>query len=238
MGKGKLKKFKQNAKYNHVFEPEVSEFVSVDHSIKGKWNTNFFNNDRPIVIELGCGKGEYSVGLARLFPDKNFVGVDIKGARIWKGATESEKEQLKNVAFLRTRIELINSFFVQDEVDEIWITFPDPQMKKRRAKKRLTSSIFLTYYQKLLKDKGIINLKTDSTFLYEYTLEVIKLNKLEIIKNTDNLYAENWTDEILGIQTHYERLHIDDGDNINYVSFILPKNQRLVEPSIPEDEQA
>lgn len=238
MGKGKLKKFKQNAKYEHVFEPEVKEFVSVDHAIKGNWNKEFFKNNNPVVIELGCGKGEYSVGLARMFPEKNFIGVDIKGARIWKGATQSNKEQLKNIAFLRTRIELINSFFVEDEVDEIWITFPDPQMKKRRAKKRLTSSGFLSLYQKLLKDNGIVNLKTDSTFLYEYTLEVIKLNKLEIIKSTDNLYSENWTDEVLSIQTHYERLHIDDGENINYVSFILPKNQKLEEPPIPEDDEA
>lgn len=238
MGKGKLKKFKQNAKYEHVFEPEVKEFVSVDHAIKGNWNKDFFKNENPIVIELGCGKGEYSVGLARMFPDKNFIGVDIKGARIWKGATQSEKEQLKNVAFLRTRIELINSFFVENEVDEIWITFPDPQMKKRRAKKRLTSSGFLSLYQKLLKDNGVVNLKTDSTFLYEYTLEVIKLNGLKTIKHTDDLYAENWTDEILSIQTHYERLHIDDGENINFVSFILPKNQKLEEPPVPEDDEA
>lgn len=236
MGKGKLKKFQQNATYSHVIEPEVKEFVSVDHSIKGKWNAEFFKNNNPIVLELGCGKGEYSVGLSKLFPEKNFIGVDIKGARIWKGATQTEKEQLKNVGFLRTRIELINSFFIEDEADEIWITFPDPQMKKRRAKKRLTSSVFLKLYQKLLKDNGIVHLKTDSTFLYEYTLEVVKLNTLEIIKNTDNLYAEDWTDDVLSIQTHYERLHIDDGENINYISFKLPKNLNIQEPVIKDDE--
>lgn len=230
MGKGKLKKFRQNAEYEHVIEPEVKEFVAVDHPIKGNWKKKFFINEKPIVIELGCGKGEYSVGLARLFPEKNFIGVDIKGARLWRGATDSHSEDLKNVGFLRTRIELINSFFVEDEVDEIWITFPDPQMKKRRAKKRLTSSGFLSLYQKLLKDNGTVNLKTDSTFLYEYTCAVTDLNNLEVLRKTDNLYNEDWTDDILSIQTHYERLHIDDGDNINYIQFRLPKNKKLEEP--------
>lgn len=237
MGKGKLKKFRLNSEYKHVIEPEVKEFVSVDHSIKGKWNNEFFKNDNPIVIELGCGKGEYTVGLAKLFPNQNFIGVDIKGARICKGATDSLNQNLENVGFLRTRIELINSFFVENEVDEIWVTFPDPQMKKRRAKKRLTSSGFLSFYQKLLKDNGIVNLKTDSTFLYEYTCAVVELNKLELIRKTDNLYAEDWTDEVLNIQTHYERLHIDDGDTINYIQFRLPKHQKLEEPDFGDDDE-
>lgn len=236
MGKGKIKRFRQIAEYSHVIEPEVKEFVSVDHSIKGKWRSDFFKNENPIVLELGCGKGEYSVGLARLYPQRNFIGVDIKGARIWRGATDSIAEQLTNVGFLRTRIELINSFFVEDEVEEIWITFPDPQMKKNRAKKRLTSSRFLGFYQKMLKDNGIVNLKTDSTFLYEYTVAVAELNQLELMRKTDNLYAENWADEILNIQTHYERLHIDDGDTINYIQFKLPKNLKLQEPDFGDDE--
>ncbi len=236
MGKGKLRKFQQNAAYQHVVEPEVEEFVVHSHSLKGKWNVSFFKNENPIVVEFGCGKGEYTVGLGQLFPKKNFVGVDIKGARIWRGATDSQEKQLNNVGFLRTRIELITSFFDTNEIDEIWITFPDPQMKKRRAKKRLTSSVFLKKYQQLLKDNGIVHLKTDSSFLYEYTLEVIKLNELELIKSTDNLYQETWTDDILNIQTHYERLHIDDGDTINYVSFRLPKEKALIEPPIPDDE--
>ncbi len=236
MGKRKLQKFQQIAEYKHVVEPEVEEYVSHSHSLKGKWCSNFFKNKNPIVVEFGCGKGEYTVGLGQLFSNKNFVGVDIKGARIWKGATDSNEKHLNNVGFLRTRIELINSFFALDEIDEIWITFPDPQMKKRRANKRLTSSVFLKKYQLLLKDNGIVHLKSDSTFLYEYTLELIKLNELEIIKNTNNLYKENWTDEILSIQTHYERLHIDDGDTINYVSFRLPKDKVLIEPLIQEDE--
>lgn len=237
MGKGKLNKFQENQIFNHVIEPEVKEYVEHNHSLKGKWNTDFFKNTNPLILELGCGKGEYAVGLARMFANKNFIGVDIKGARIWRGAKTSNQENITNIAFLRTRIELINSFFSENEADEIWITFPDPQMKKRRAKKRLTSSGFLTLYQKLLKHNGIIHLKTDSRFLYEYTNEVVKLNKLEIIKNTANLYAENWTDEILSIQTHYEKLHIDDGDTIHYISFYLDKNKKLLEPDFQKDDE-
>ncbi len=230
MGKGKLKKFEQNDKYEHVIQPEVKEFVYVDHSIKGKWNELFFKNDNPIVLELGCGKGEYTVGMAKMFSNKNFIGVDIKGARIWKGATQVEDENITNAGFLRTRIELITSFFVPNEVDEIWITFPDPQMKKRRAKKRLTSSYFLEKYQHLLKDNGIIHLKTDSTFLYEYTLNLVKENNFEIIKHTSDLYAEQSVSEELSIKTHYENLHIDDGENINYISFKLPQKANIIEP--------
>ncbi|MGE4287925.1 MAG: tRNA (guanosine(46)-N7)-methyltransferase TrmB [Salinivirgaceae bacterium] len=230
MGKGKLKKFQDNARFEHVIEPEVKGHVASDHALKGNWNTTFFKNKQPLVLELGCGKGEYSVGLARIFPEKNFIGVDIKGARIWKGAKTSFEEGLKNVAFLRTRIEVINSFFAPNEVDEIWITFPDPQMKKRRAKKRLTSSGFLSRYQKFIKNKALVHLKTDSTFLYEYTNEVVRVNQLKVIKNTPNLYGESWTDEILSIQTHYEQIHIDEGDRINYIVFELPKNKILIEP--------
>lgn len=236
MGKGKLEKFKDNARFEHVIEPEVKGHVTVDHPLKGNWNTSFFKNNKPIVVELGCGKGEYTVGLARLFPKKNFIGVDIKGARIWRGAKTSFDEGLTNVAFLRTRIELINSFFAANEVDEIWITFPDPQMKKRRAKKRLTSSGFLGRYQQFLKNNGWVNLKTDSTFLYEYTNAVVNKNKLVIHKNTADLYSENWTDKILSIQTHYEQLHIDEGDRINYIAFELPQDQKLSEPEFDAED--
>lgn len=237
MGKRKLERFRQNTEFEHVIEPEVKEFIAVDHPIKGKWRSDFFKNENPIVIELGCGKGEYTVGLSKLFPEKNFIGVDIKGARIWRGAKDSFEQGIKNVGFLRTRIELINSFFVENEVDEIWITFPDPQMKKRRAKKRLTSPVFLKNYQKLLKDNGIVHLKTDSAFLYEYTNKVAELNQLEIIRNTSNLYSEHWTDQTLSIQTHYERLHIDEGENINYISFRLPKHKTLQDPPEIDDEE-
>lgn len=237
MGKGKLHKFQENLIFDHVIEPEVKEYVEHNHSLKGKWKSQFFKNNNPIVLELGCGKGEYSVGLAKIFPNKNFIGVDIKGARIWRGAKTSDQEKLTNIGFLRTRIELINSFFSEKEADEIWITFPDPQMKKRRAKKRLTSSGFLGFYQKLLKNNGIVHLKTDSRFLYEYTNAVVKLNNLKVIKNTANLYAENWTDEILLIQTHYEKLHIDDGDSIHYISFYLDTSKALLEPDFQEDDE-
>lgn len=237
MGKGKLKKFIQNTTYQHVIEPEVKEFISIDHPIKGKWNERIFKNNHPIVLELGCGKGEYTVGLSKLFSKKNFIGVDIKGARIWKGATQVENEKITNAAFLRTRIELITSFFVENEVDEIWITFPDPQMKKKRAKKRLSSSVFLSKYQQLLKNNGIVHLKTDSAFLYQYTLKVITLNDLEIVKKTNDLYAEKPIDKTLNIQTHYENLHIDEGENINYICFKLDKYKKLVEPETEQNEE-
>ncbi len=236
MGKNKLKKFRDNAQFDHVIEPHVKDFVQVDHPLKGKWRSDFFKNDNPIVLELGCGKGEYTIGLAGQNPNKNYIGVDIKGARIWRGATTANENAMQNVGFLRTRIELINSFFDQDEVDEIWITFPDPQMKKKRAKKRLTSPVFLAHYQKFLKQNSQINLKTDSTFLYTYTQKVVDLNALELVRSTDDLYAENWLDDTLSIQTHYEKLHIDDGDNINYIAFILDNTKSLVEPPQDDDE--
>lgn len=237
MGKGKLHKFQENQTFNHVIEPEVKEYVEHNHSLKGKWGNIFFKNANPIVLELGCGKGEYSVGLAKMYANKNFIGVDIKGARIWKGAKTSYENNMTNIAFLRTRIELINSFFDANEADEIWITFPDPQMKKRRARKRLTSSGFLTLYQRLIKHNGVIHLKTDSKFLYKYTNAVVAINNLEVIKNTANLYAENWTDEILSIQTHYEKLHIDEGDSIHYISFRLNNNINLIEPEFDYNDE-
>ena len=236
MGKGKLRKFKEIGTFNHVVEPDIKGYLSESHHLKGKWNSDFFKNENPIVLELGCGKGEYSVGLAQLFPDKNFIGIDIKGARLWRGAKTSVDKELTNIGFLRTRIEVITSFFAKDEVDEIWITFPDPQMKRRRAKKRLTSIEFLNRYQQLLKQNGTINLKTDSTFLYDYTNAVVDANNLNVIKSTSNLYDEDWTDEILSIQTHYEKLHIDDGDTINYISFDLDNTQKLVQPDFAEDD--
>jgi len=236
VGKGKLKKFQENATFDHVIEPDVKGHLAFDHPLKGNWNRNFFKNSHSIVVELGCGKGEYTVALARLYPDKNFIGVDIKGARIWKGAKTSLEEKLTNVAFLRTRIELINAFFAQNEVSEIWITFPDPQKKAKRAKKRLTSSGFLNRYQQFLSEGGLVHLKTDSTFLYEYTLHLVQFNELEIIKHSPDLYKEAWTDEILSIQTHYEKLHIDDGNNINYLVFKLPHEDGLREPTFPIDD--
>lgn len=236
MGKGKLAKFRENETFENVFQPEVSDFLDYTYPLKGKWRKEVFKNDNPIVLELGCGKGEYTVGLARKFPDKNFIGIDIKGARIWTGAKSANTEQLRNVAFLRTRIEIIKAFFDKNEVNEIWITFPDPQMKKRRAKKRLTSSLFLTMYQELLTDNGSVNLKTDSRFLYRYTCEVAQQNNLEIEFQTADLYNEPWIDDVLQIKTYYEQLHIDDGNTIHYLKFKLPQNKQLVEPDFDEEE--
>lgn len=237
MGKGKLRKFQEIETFNHVIEPDLKGHIKQDHTLKGNWNNQFFKNQNPIVLELGCGKGEYSVGLAKIFPNKNFIGIDIKGARIWRGAKTSLEENINNVGFLRTRIELITRFFAPNEVSEIWITFPDPQMKRRRAKKRLTSSLFLSLYQPFINNIAIVHLKTDSTFLYEYTQAVVNINGLEVIKKTSDLYAEHWTDAILSIQTHYEKLHIDDGDAIYYISFYLDKNKKLIEPFFKADEE-
>lgn len=235
MGKGKLAKFAENETFENVFQPEVTDFINFTHPLKGNWNNDVFKNDNPIVLELGCGKGEYTVGLGRMFPDRNFIGVDIKGARIWTGAKSSNLEQMKNVAFLRTRIEIISSFFAKNEVSEIWITFPDPQMKKRRAKKRLTSSLFLSMYQGLLADNGCINLKTDSRFLYRYSCEVAKHNGLQIERQSADLYSEAWLDDVLQIKTYYEQLHIDDGNTIHYLKFRLPHDKQLVEPDFDEE---
>ena len=235
MGKGKIKKIQEIKSFDHVIEPDIKEHLSEDYYLKGQWNKEFFKNNNPIVLELGCGKGEYSVELAKKNPNKNFIGIDIKGARIWRGAKDSLQQELKNIVFLRTRIEMINLFFSENEVDEIWITFPDPQKKKRRAKKRLTSIDFLSRYQKILKNNSIINLKTDSTFLYNYTIAVIKANNINVIRSTSDLYKEEWLNDILSIKTHYEKLHIDDGDTINYISFYLDVNKKLVYPKFIEE---
>ncbi len=230
MGKGKLAKFVDLASYPHVFEYPYSVVDNVPFEMKGKWGESFFKNDHPIVLELGCGRGEYTVGLGRLFPDKNFVGVDIKGARMWSGATESLRSGMTNVAFLRTNIEIIDRFFATDEVSEIWLTFSDPQMKK--PTKRLTSSYFLERYRKFLKDGGLVHLKTDSNFLYTYTKLLIEENHLSVQVQTDDLYHSGQADEILSIQTYYEQQWLDRGLNIKYIKFALPKEGSLIEPDV------
>jgi tRNA (guanine-N7-)-methyltransferase len=227
MGKGKLAKFADLANYPHVFEYPYSVVDNVPFELKGKWGESFFKNDHPIVLELGCGRGEYTVGLGRLFPEKNFIGVDIKGARMWTGATESLREGMKNVAFLRTNIEIIDRFFGETEVSEIWLTFSDPQMKK--PTKRLSSSFFLERYRKFLKDGGLVHLKTDSNFLYTYTRLLIEENQLPVQVQTDDLYHSGQADEILSIQTYYEQQWLDRGLNIKYIKFALPKEGTLHE---------
>ena len=230
MGKNKLKKFAEMETMDCVFQFPFSALESDGCPMRGHWNELYFKNDNPIVLELGCGKGEYAVGLGRQFPDKNYIGIDIKGARMWTGAKQVVAQGLPNVAFLRTSIELIDRLFAPDEVSEIWITFPDPQMKK--VNKRLTSTRFLENYKNILKDNGIVHLKTDSPFLYTYTNELVKLNGLPVEVNTDDLYASGAADNILDIKTYYEQQWLSRGLTIKYIKFHLPHDAALVEPEI------
>lgn len=230
MGKNKLQKFDDMSRYPHVFQYPFSTLKEKGCELAGRWNDRFFKNDRPIVLELGCGKGEYTVGLAQLFPDKNFIGIDIKGARMWSGARDSLEKGLTNVAFLRTNIALIDRFFAIGEVSEIWITFPDPQMKKVR--KRLTSTGFITKYRSILALGGVIHLKTDSPFLYRYTCEVVRANHYPVVKQTDDLYREVQDDPILGIKTFYEQQWLERGLSIKYIQFICEPRDELIEPKV------
>ncbi|HOG05810.1 MAG TPA: tRNA (guanosine(46)-N7)-methyltransferase TrmB [Paludibacter sp.] len=231
MGKNKLAKFAEMESFPNVFQMTSREILpGKSFEYKGKWSKSVFKNNNPIVLELGCGKGEYSVGLAELFPEKNFIGVDIKGARMWTGAKDSLKKNLKNVAFLRTNIEMINHFFATDEVSEIWLTFPDPQMKK--ASKRLTSTNFMKRYQQIVKDGGLIHLKTDSQFMFTYTHEMIKANHYTVGMITDDLYASVSDDPILNIKTFYEQQWLDRGISIKYIRFVLEKKSSFKEPDV------
>lgn len=237
MGKNKLRKFHEMESMDAVFQFPFARLEQEGFPLRGKWHADFFGNDNPIVLELGCGKGEYTVGLARRFPDKNFIGVDIKGARMYTGASQARAEQLDNVAFIRTHIELIDRFFAPGEVSEIWITFPDPQMKKVR--KRLTSTRFLQLYRSILRPGGRIHLKTDSPFLYTYTRAMAHLNGLMPKVDTDDLYAPGALDatgvdpSILSIRTFYEQQWLSRGLTIKYLSFDLPAlPAELVEPDI------
>ena len=241
MSKGKLQKFAEMETFPNVFQFPYSAMAdNKPFAMKGSWRSDYFHNDNPIVLELGCGKGEYTVGLARLFPNVNFIGVDIKGARMHQGAKQALEEKLPNVAFLRTNIEIIDRFFDNDEVQEIWLTFSDPQTKNPR--KRLSSTYFLQRYRHFLTDGGIVHLKTDSNFLFTYTSLMVEHNKLPLVFKTDDLYHTEGIDEatrqILGIQTYYESQWIDRGLNIKYLKFHLPKASELEESDveIPLDE--
>lgn len=229
MGKNKLKKFSEMETIDFVFQYPFSRLQEEKFPLKGRWRQEFFHNDNPIVLELGCGKGEYAVGLARRFPEKNFIGLDIKGSRMWTGATEARDLGMKNVAFVRTHIELIPEFFSPGEVDEIWITFPDPQMKKTR--KRLTSTRFLELYRHILRPDGQVHLKTDSPFLYAYTRDLVGLNGFPVQVDTDDLYHSGLASDILSIRTFYEQQWLDRGKTIKYLSWLLDATTPLAEPA-------
>lgn len=221
--KNKLKRFNQNLTFSNVIQPEREEVTSGKFRLKGKWRQDFFKNDRPIVVELGCGKGEYSVYLAQQYPEKNFVGIDIKGARFWAGAKESLELGLSNVGFLRTQIELIEDIFEENEVDEIWITFPDPQIKFKRTKHRLTNPAFLDRYRRILQPEGRIHLKTDSEFLHGYTLGLLEGKGWEVDYAHHDVYGNPHSPQhVTAIQTHYERLFMEKGRLITYLSFRFP----------------
>jgi tRNA (guanine-N7-)-methyltransferase len=222
--KKKLLHFAENKTFPHFFEPSYDELFR-GYELKGNWKKNFFKDGHSLIIELGCGKGEYTVGLAERYPNKNFLGIDRKGARMWRGAKTSFENGLTNVGFIRSRIEQLSLLFNENEVDEIWITFPDPQPKKKNARKRLTSGRFLDMYQKILIPGGKIHLKTDSPIMFEYTLDLISKEGFTLIYQTDNLYESDWTGEAKLIQTHYEKGYLEKGIKINYLIFTLQHHE-------------
>ena len=230
MGKGKLKKFADMAQYDNVIEHPFSVIDDVAFPLRGNWKRDFFKNDNPIVLELGCGRGEYTVALARRFPEKNFIGVDIKGARMWTGATDAKNEGLANVGFLRTNIEIIDRLFAQGEVSEIWLTFPDPQMKKYT--KRLTSSLFLARYRNILSADAVVHLKTDGNFMFTYTKYITEVNSLPLVDCIDDVYAQESVGDILSIRTYYESQWLERGLTIKYISFRLAGKEAFIEPEV------
>lgn len=234
MGKNKLQKFSDMETFKCVLQYPRYILIERGFPYKGKWNEDFFTRPNPITLELGCGKGEYTVGLADANPDRNYIGVDIKGARMWKGAKEVEAKGMDNAAFLRTEIEQISRFFGPKEVDEIWITFPDPQMQK--ARKRLTSSRFLTSYRSFLRPDGIVNLKTDSPFLYEYTKRLVELNGFEVLMMTDDLYGSGKADPVASIKTFYEQQWLSRGKTIKLISFRIGDGE-ILEPDCSDIEK-
>lgn len=249
MGKNKLARWAELSTFRNVIQPEAGSVSGSDHNIKGRWNKEMFGNRNPVILELGCGKGEYTVALSAIFPGKNFIGIDIKGARMWRGAKTSNESGLKNVAFLRTRIEFISSFFSANETDEILITFPDPHPGKINSNKRLTCPWFLNKYRVILKDRGIVHLKTDNIELFRYTRKIARDNNLEILFETDDLYsvssaeknaltniyikdvkADNFqeiSESILSIRTYYENMFLNEGLKICYLAFRLEKDKTI-----------
>jgi tRNA (guanine-N7-)-methyltransferase len=215
VGKDKLKRFAEIATFDNVIQLDAGK------PYKGKWASDFFKNNNPVVLELACGKGEYTVNLAQMFPDKNFIGIDYKGNRIWRGAKTAIEEGIDNVAFLRIQIELIVEYFGENEIDEIWITFPDPQPQISREKKRLTSPRFLNYYRQILRPGAFINLKTDNDGLHEYTAQVIADQNLNLFAKTEDVYHSEFLNEVLSIKTYYEKKYLKHDKNINYLKYSL-----------------
>ena len=218
--KNKLKRFQENETFDNVFQPTRSQLVDKDYQYKGQWNAQVFKNNNPIVLELGCGKGEYTVALAKKYPNKNFIGIDIKGARFWRGAKTAVEENIPNAAFIRTQIELIEYVFAENEVDEIWITFPDPQIKYKRTKHRMTNSEFLKRYKKVLKPDGVMNLKTDSEFMHGYTLGLLHGEGHEVLYSNNDVYRQEGSpEEVTSIQTFYEGQYLEQNKPITYIRF-------------------
>ena len=230
MGKDKLKRFKENLTFTNMIQPEMI-FPPKDHELKGNWKNYFFKNDNPIVLELCCGRGEYAINLALKIPYKNFIGVDWKGARLWRGAKTAFEGKMFNVAFLRIQIQNIYAFFGKEEITEIWITFPDPQMLKSDEKKRLTSLRFLNLYRQFMVKDGIVNLKTDSRELFDYSHEVIASEKLEVLQATNDLYGNLKDDDVLSIKTTYEKLWLKEGAKICYLRFRINPNDAIQKES-------
>lgn len=220
--KNKLKRFKENETFNNVIQPKRDELLAGEFALKGQWRSSFFKNNNPIVLELGCGKGEYTLALAQRDPDKNFIGIDIKGARFWRGAKTALEDNLNNVGFLRIQIELLTHCFAQGEIDEIWITFPDPQIKYKRTKHRLTNREFLEKYQQVLRPGGLVHLKTDSEFMHGYTLGLLHGLGQEIHFAQHDVYGATGAPEIVTqVQTFYESQYLAQDKKITYVSFSL-----------------
>lgn len=220
--KNKLRRFRENETFSNVYQPGREDVLNNTFSLKGNWNKEVFKNDNPIVLELGCGKGEYSVELARRYPNTNFIGVDIKGSRFWRGAKTAVEENIPNVAFLRTQIELIENCFGTNEIDEIWITFPDPQIKYKRTKHRLTNAEFLARYKNILKPEGIVNLKTDSEFMHGYTLGLLHGAGHKVLYANHNVYRNEGAPEVVtAIQTFYESQYLEQNKPITYIKFQL-----------------